>query len=487
MSLNYTTRRWEPGPLYLIGFVALLQLLVSLFTNGFTLSFDEAIWHYIGRNWFRNGLVPYSGGIDNKSPLIFAVFGLSDKLFGVNYWFPRVLGTVLQSIGIYYVYKIAKHISGGQAGKLAILIYGLSLLWHSTGGRYVSYTETYDVLFIVVAFYLYLTAQNEKGFFMSGFMAGIGFGFRLTAFFGIITIFIGCLQQSKKSALMFCTGVLSGILFLALIGLFAGINLHNVFTYMLTDNFGPGSATDHPLSWRMENFGDKFLFSGVALFYPLIIIYLFIKRKIDLFALWLIFEFVGFNVVGIYDTAHFKELLPALSLIGTFAIVHLVTAYKLPIKPVMLVVCIFFFPKIMEPFINLKKVLRGEPGKTETYCQKPFIKPEEGYAKKLGGWIKSNTAPQDMVFVAGFGAQVQAYSERLSPTVYFNVTQTPIAKKRFYQDFSVNKPVIILIPLFSEYEQHVDPDMRQYIDEMVKKKYVLDGCMYNYDIYRIKK
>ncbi len=46
---------------------------------------------------------------------------------------------------------------------------------------------------------------------------------------------------------------------------------------------------------------------------------------------------------------------------------------------------------------------------------------------------------------------------------------------------------MILIPLFSEYEQHVDPDLRQYIDDLVKKQYNLSVCMFNYDIYRIKK
>src|SRR3569623_3551553 len=97
---------------------------------------------YICRNWFRNGLVPYNGGVDNKSPIIFAIFGLSDKLFGVNYWFGRVLGTLVQSVGIYYLCKLAKHIAGERAGILAISFYGLSLLWHGTGGRYVSFTET---------------------------------------------------------------------------------------------------------------------------------------------------------------------------------------------------------------------------------------------------------------------------------------------------------------------------------------------------------
>ncbi|HZY36800.1 MAG TPA: glycosyltransferase family 39 protein [Mucilaginibacter sp.] len=487
MTLKETIRKWEPGPPHLIVLFGLLQVFVGLLTNGFTLSFDEAMWHYIGRNWFRHGLIPYSGGIDNKSPLIFAVFGLSDKLFGLNYWFPRLLGTLLQSIGLYYVYKIAKHISGDQAGKLAILFYGLSLLWHSTGGRFVSYTETYDVFFIIIAFYLYITAQNNRSIFMSGFMAGIGLGFRLTAFFGIITIFIASLHKSKTITLMFCAGVLTGIFFLALIGFIAGIDLHNVFTYALTDNFGHGSATDHPLSWRIENFSDKFFYSGVVLFYPVVLVYFFIKRKVDLFALWLIFEFVGINMVGIYDTAHFKELLPSLTLISAFAVAWLINFYKLKIKYVALMIGIIFFPNLSESLINAKKILSGVPDNIQAYCRKPFIKLDEGYCKRLGGWVRSNTTEGEMVLVAGYGAQVQAYSERLSPTVYFNVTQTPAAKKRFFQDFKLNKPVMILIPLFSEYQDHVDQDMRQFIDKLVAKDYYLDRCMYNYNIYRIRK
>src|SRR5579872_4886095 len=133
MTISETTRDWKPKPLQILALLIVLQLFVTLFTDGFALTFDEAMWHYIGRNWFRNGLIPYSGGVDNKSPLIFAIFGLSDKLFGVNYWFPRVLGTVCQSIGIFYVYKIAKHLSGQRAGLLAMSFYGLSLLWHATG------------------------------------------------------------------------------------------------------------------------------------------------------------------------------------------------------------------------------------------------------------------------------------------------------------------------------------------------------------------
>src|SRR6266566_5592388 len=149
-------------PLQLIIFFVLLQLFIGLLTDGFCLSFDESIWHYIGRNWFRSGLPPYSGGIDNKSPLIFSIFGFSDLLFGVNYWFPRILGIIFQSIGILYVFRIANHLAGKQAGIIAITLYGFSLLWPHTGGKDVSYTESYSVAFIIVAVYKFLTAKRGK-------------------------------------------------------------------------------------------------------------------------------------------------------------------------------------------------------------------------------------------------------------------------------------------------------------------------------------
>src|SRR3978361_688417 len=107
MPTKQSIRSWELKPVHIIIALVLIQLFITLLTNGFALSQEEAMWHYIGRNWFRNGLVPYHGGADNKSPLFYVIFGLSDWLFGVNYWFPRVLGTIVQSAGIFYVYKIA--------------------------------------------------------------------------------------------------------------------------------------------------------------------------------------------------------------------------------------------------------------------------------------------------------------------------------------------------------------------------------------------
>jgi len=475
--------RREPSFLQLIVLLTLIQLFIALLTNGFALSSDEAMWHYIGRNWFRNGLVPYSGGVDNHSPLIFAVFGLSDKLFGVNYWFPRLLGTLCQSVGVFYIYKSATHIAGKQAGLLAMSLYGLSVMWHGADGRYTSYTETYEVMFMIISFYFFVSAGAKKRYFISGFFAAIGMGFRLSGVFGIIALFIASFNKTRNCTLAFCLGVLSGMVFLGSILLLAGINFREVYLYGFGDNFGRGSTTDHNFLWRATQFHNLFFYSEVILFYPLAMAYVFINRRVDWLVLWAIFEFAGINIIGNYARVDLKGLLPPLSLMGSLVIARL----NVPLKYSLIVIWVCFSPKIVEPILNFTRLFTGEFQKAENYCHEPVIQPDESAGRQLGLWIRANTKPQEKVLVAGYGSQVQVYSERISPGIYFNATQTQIAKDRFYRDLSGNEPEMILVPLFPEYQQYIDADLRQYIGRLVAKDYYLDRCMFNYNVYRIKK
>ncbi|MGY3215262.1 ArnT family glycosyltransferase [Mucilaginibacter sp. HD30] len=482
MNIKQSIKNWNPGVRQVILLLTLLQLFITLLTNGFALSADEAMWHYIGRNWFRHGLVPYSGGTDNKSPLFFAIFGLSDLLFGVNYWFPRVLGTICQSIGIYYVYKIAHHIAGKKAAMLAISFYGLSVLWHCVDGKYVSYTETYQVLFIIIAVFIFLTRQNNAGAFLSGFLAAVGIGFRLSAVFGILTLLIASLRKGIRYTIVFCGGALTGLGLLTLLFVVAGIHLQDVFTYALADNFGSGSTTDHSLLWRLEQMFGMFFYSEMVLFYPVLLAYWFMKRQLDWLLLWLFFEFIGLNIVGNYARVQLKDLLPAFSLVNAFAAAHLIKTYNISTARALLIVWVCFFPKLLEPLVNLKKLFVKDAPQTQSVSSQP----DELGCKELGLWIKANTKPQQKVFVAGFGAQVQVYSERFSPTIYFNVTQTDLAKKRFYEDMETNKPDVVLAPLFPNYSKYVSADLREYIDHLVADSYSFDRSLHGYNIYRIK-
>jgi len=475
-----------PPVFYLLIVLIGLQLFIALLTNGFALSQDEAMWHYIGRNWFRNGLVPYSGGTDNKSPLFYIIFGISDLLFGVNYWFPRVFGALFQSVGIFFLYKIANQLAGSRAGLLAVSFYGLSVLWHGADGRYVSYTETYEITFIIISFYLLLNAENKTRIFFGGILSAIALMFRLSAFFAIVALLVMCVRKGKKSVIYFSTGLIFGFFAIIMAGVLAGIDPREVYFYTIADNFGAGSTTDHDFLWRTVQFYNLFFYSEIILFYPLVLAYLFIKRKFDWLLIWLTSAFIGINIIGNYARVDMKELLPAMALIGALSVQYVVDTWHVSFKKVMFIIWICFSPRLIEPFVNVKRLFTGEFQFAENFCHEPFIPPDESASRQLGLWVKATTKPADKVYVAGFGSQVQAYSERISPSIYFNVTQTQAAKQTIFNDLNKRHPEVILVPLFPEYKQYVSVDLRNLVDSLAAKYYQLDHCMFNYDVYRLK-
>jgi hypothetical protein len=253
-------------PLQVILIVTLLQIVIAFFTDPMMFTFDESMWQYIGRNWIRNSMVPYSGGVDNKSPLIFLVFGISDRLFGANYWFPRLLGTFVQSAGIYFLFKIAERTISARAGIFAISLYGLSLLWHSTGGKYVSYTETYAIACVIISIYFGIVSGKRS--YISGLFAGFGLAFRFTAAFGIIPLIIFSFKRSPKTALIFLLGASTSIVLLLILAGFSGIRINEFLFYGMTDNFGSASTTAHSLNWEIHQKIQGFFYSGLILFYP---------------------------------------------------------------------------------------------------------------------------------------------------------------------------------------------------------------------------
>ncbi len=499
MTLQEPAKKFTVSPLQLIIIMGALQLLVTLLTYGFTLSFAEAMWHYIGRNWFRHGMTPYSGGVDNKSPLIFAVYGLSDLLFGVNYWFPRVLGVVVQCIGMFYVYKIALQVASKRAGMFAMLLYGLALMWKVTDGKLASVTQTYEITFIIISFYFLRKGEGRKDPFISGIIAGLGFGFRISACFGIFALFISSWKRSFKSALSFAAGVIIVCAALLIAARLAGIDIYELYFYGFADNFGSGSPTDHNLVWKMEQFAEDFINSEMILLYPGALAYIIIVRKVDWLMLWMICAFAGINIVGMYDKAHLKDLLPSLALANAFALDWAIEKYRLPVKPIALVIAIVFFPKLVEPLLSFKKLLVGEDNTGEQYCKPPYPGLDNFIKKKLGLWIRDHTNTTDKVLVAGNSAEVMVYTERVSPTIYFNVTQTIAAKERFVKDLQACHPALIAIPLSLVYKLDTDTSLkdlyvldqdnsqRDILFKLTGDLYHEEMCLYGYTIFRINK
>jgi hypothetical protein len=337
---------------------------------------------------------------------------------------------------------------------------------------------------VIISFYYCLTAQKNKQYFISGIFAGLAFVFRITSFFGLFTVFIIVVRRKLPASAAFIGGALTscGLLIIAL--LLAGIDLSAVFHYMLTDNFGSGSTTDHSVAWKLDMFSANFFDSELVLFYPFVAGYILFRKKFDWFTCWLVCSFIGINVLGIYARQHFKELLPPLSLLSAFILAYAADTYKVSFKGLLILVWICFFPKILEPLWGFKKAVR-HVASAPTY-NPDTIQSDEETEKQLGLWIKNNTTETDKVFVSGYGARVQVFSERLSPTIYFNVTQTAEAKQRLYKDLLLNSPAMLVIPAFENYKNLVGDDIRNFIDQLAAQYYSFDKRMYGYNIYRLK-
>lgn len=465
------------SPWSLIILLALLEILVA-FSVYLQLTFDEAIWHYIGRNWFRYGMVPYSGGVDNKSPFIYMIYGISDLLFGINYWFPRLLAIISQSIGLYFVYRITKHLANNKAGMLAIIFYGLSLTWKSTDGNFVSQAQAYEVTFLIIAFYYYFTGTKYSHYFLGGIIAGIAIAFKLTAVLPSLVIFLILFYRKKnRSAFAYASGIIISICLVLGLFLLLGINLHDLIVYSLSDNFTAGSVTDHPFGWKLQQFINQFFHSEMILFYPFLIVWFFIKRKVDVLLFWLIASFGSLCIIGMFARSHLKELLPPLSIISAMSVSFLIEKYAISVRYAVIALVLLFFPRTINPFIEFKNILSNNYSPTTNTS-------EDELKQQLGLWIKSNTKPAEKVYIAGYSAIAQIYSERLSPSVYFNATQTPLAKRQLFNDLKTDKPDLIVIPLSKKYTNLIDTDIRSQVNNLVAKDYYEDTCLLEYKIYR---
>ncbi len=56
------------------------------------MAYDEALWSYIGRIWSNNGLPPYTESVENKTPGIFMLHAISERIAIGNYLFVRIIG-----------------------------------------------------------------------------------------------------------------------------------------------------------------------------------------------------------------------------------------------------------------------------------------------------------------------------------------------------------------------------------------------------------
>lgn len=99
---------------------------------------DHGLYHYVGREWLR-GAVPYRDVMEQKTPVIFLVYGLAQALLGEHFWSVRVMevawvlivGAALATVATPRGERPLPGMLGATALLAAVAYFGTLDFWHT--------------------------------------------------------------------------------------------------------------------------------------------------------------------------------------------------------------------------------------------------------------------------------------------------------------------------------------------------------------------
>jgi hypothetical protein len=440
------------NPLFILLF--LLTLLVIISSND-RMGNDEGIWSYIGRIWTDNGIPPYVGAVENKTPGIFGLYAISHVLFGVNVLFVRGLGIIAILLTALTVYHIGKALHGHLAGVLGMTIFGLTMTWKLLDGDYPAQTETFMVLFSTLSFYFLIKGKPSRkwGYWvlLAGISMGLAIAFKqialasalaLCGFFLLYAKPVSTKRSPFAGVILIGLGIaLSTLLSLAPLW-FSGVSFNEYFhgAWTLLANQGSSSSLKDHIIGFLGIWGN----SRMVVFYPCLILLLLQK---DLFkytyfvglSVWLVIDFLGVNSSGMYYGHQMKQLVPSLSIMIGILLGNILAKfsydkdlYMKHVSTAILAIILIIFPY--------------QSGLRMIYLNVTGI-PDMN--KEIGHWLKDHTTARDYVYIVGSqGNPILSYSERVSSSIYFNsmFVTTEKERKKLSSDLIEKPPVYIVKP-----------------------------------------
>jgi 4-amino-4-deoxy-L-arabinose transferase-like glycosyltransferase len=420
-------------------FLAILgAILLSLSTISYSMSRDEGIWSYIARVWADNGLVPYTHTVDNKPTGIISLYYISHILFGVNFWFPRLMGIIASMATSLCLYWLIRRLSNHISAIIGMVFYICVVPTRHFEGAFTAHTETFMVLGVVAAFLLVALSsqwQGRKrslGFCGAGLAVGVAITFKQIALLDCLALLffaVFMLKPQLKSGWEL-TKILAIILFCAL-----AVNILSVLPIVLSgggvgDYFNMvwigllhGREMDIPLAERLTNILSAWRHNFMIV--PLIGAVGFITHRkrlqrlglpVGALLIWLALAFTGVNAAGTYYGHQFRQILPPLSVM--YGIFFGFLAAKLGVKG-----------QAQTFFKTSEKIALGFILLTMLYYIPFNSQYENAFSsgrwnnkyKKLGLYVKKISEPGQYVYFFGEGQdQALSYSNRLAPSPYFN-------------------------------------------------------------------
>lgn len=475
---NYLSNNQQPNGLtfWLFGAFYVVVLVICI-ANG-KMGNDEGTWTYMARVWLENDMLPYQEAVDHKPSGIFLLYGVSHVLFGINFWFPRLMAGICIGLTGFCLYRINSDHFSQKAGLISMILYCLTIFWDVFNGALIAQSETFMVLFSSIA--LYATFKGLKPHqstikfnLFAGISLGVAIAFKQVAGLSLLAVLI---------ILWFHQGFTRRYLFGTLALVFAAffsfvlfhlplVNISNFNDYIYWVWLNPNTYPS--IFWRIPNFLEKFLDSKLMIFYPILFLGWVFRKTIGIniytrgLTVWGILAFIGVNISGYYFGHHFTQLLPPLTLLSGIVMafgLQKMQSHGFYFYKMLLVILIVFAPWPVL-FHNSASIAFSQKNLLNS-----FINHFQDHSKMkdLANWLQQNTEDEHIYYFGRRTNSILSLSEKLSPSKFFNtsfVNNTAI-QKQVVTNLKAKKPKIII----------KDKDMEglSIIGDYVQKHYQLD-------------
>lgn len=472
-------------------FILLLLLVINIIIVPFIpMNNDEGMWSYIGRVWSQNGIPPYRGTIENKTPGIFELHAISNILFGVNVFFVRGLGILAVLISSFTIYLIGKKIKNHLSGVFSMYLFALTSTWGLVNGVFISHTEVFMVMFSTLSIYLVIKGIDSLKWRYWLLVAGISMGFAIAfkqiAIATTLALILFYLYTSSNRTnqnkfigiILLGTGILVSTMLSILPLLLSGVTVKEYVEGAWLILFNSGSSSS--AITHLAGFLNIFVYSRFILFYPFLFLIIGQRKllKNHLFIgllIWLFFDFIGVNSSGYYYGHQIRQIFPSLSLLigillsGFLNGLFLKTQNKEKYFSMIIILVILIMLPYKSLSLGVEYILTSKQNDPD---------------KEIGIWLRDHTNKNESVYLIDNScASILSYSERLSSSKYFNsIFITTDMERNMVLDNLVSNPPSYILRHNSKTDNPIYLGPK--IENLIQHTYTFQEKKYYFDILK---
>lgn len=461
-----TLKRLEESKSFWVLFFILFTFFILRFPSLFEPNWygDEGVYQVLG-DAIRNGQLLYRDIWDNKPPLLYLIY----SFLGSDQFNVRFASLIVGIFSIIAFFNLAKKIFNNfkvvyLSTAVFSLLFGLPLLEGN-----IANAENFMILPILLSALL-IIGEPKKNllFFLSGFLLGTAFLFKIVAVFDfaaflLFLIFVDKNFFAKFKKKRYSTFFVEKVIFL-LLGFLSPIFVAAIY-FFLNGATAPFIKATFFSNISYVSYANKFLIPQGLLVLKLFILLfatsiLFLKRKVlpsPFLFIMLWFSFSLFNAFFSQRpyTHYLLVLLPSFCLLIGFLFdlpagkadkkFQKLSAYVLAASLVLILANFSFYGKTIFYYQNFISFLMH---KKSVYNYQRFFDRKTPTDYQLAQFIKLKTGPSDEVFIWGNNAQVYKLAEKLpigKYTVAYHVTSSKDALEETRKDIVEKKPKFIII------------------------------------------